>query len=647
MIQKTLFKTLFLLIQRGALWAALCLLGSLTMPSNALPLTFTADFAVWNGPPLVKTKFGVYQTPLITLPELLNATALLEEINVHDFRYEIGWGKPDVLAHDQISGTAAQPHIDFAMLDAFTRLLAAQRVKPLFALTYCPDPLKSRQEWAAWKDMPGDLSVWQGLLESYVAHLRRTPGMAGSLYEIWNEPDMPEGVGKMFFTGSPQDYLKLYAASAPGVRRGDSDALVGGAAIAYDLRYFTPLLSQPLDFASIHAYEDYASHIRSLRSAIPNRPELPILLTEYASFNHFGREAPVSRHPGAERFFRDARQMLNYPDVAKVYWAQWIDDALGMVTKDGHRKALFNAFKIYGMMPVDRNPVLPDGADSVNLMASSDEHNGGVVVWNENTSEREVTIHLKHLPFSSGLLEVYRIDADHASYIDKAASENLSVCETFRIQAASQAVWTGKIPAESVVYLKAFDSAKPSPLPSAPIGNYIQTHRWFFDRASKACSDFDPQSGIARLDMGDSDFGLAQIGAVIEHPAGRFAVQVKKEGPFQAQDSNALFGLRLDFSSRRGGWSKSVLFHNGLYNKGRSSALPWGQGGAAPDVSLLQSEMNEGKPFLINLARIAPPDWDQKRVLLSFILQNAGRGSKARITLTAKESSGAAPGASR
>ena len=631
-------------MRRGKLWAALFIIRGLTMLSCASGQTFTADFSVWSGPPLVKTKFGVYQTPLISLPQLLNSTPLLEEINVQDLRYEIGWGKPDVLAHDQISGTAAQPRIDFSLLDALTRRLAALRVKPLFALTYCPDPLKSRQEWAAWKDMPNDLSIWRFLVEFCVSHLRQTPGMAGSLYEVWNEPDMPEGAGKMFFTGSPQDYLKLYTASASGVREGDRDALVGGAAIAYDLRYFTPILSEPLDFASIHAYEDYDSPIRSLRGAIPNRPDLPILMTEYASFNHFGKDAPVSRHPGAERFFRDARQMLNYPDLAKVYWAQWVDDDLGMVTKEGRRKALFNAFKIYGMMPVDRNPVSPDGADGINLMASSEDHNGSVVVWNENATEREVTVHLKHLPFSSGGVEVYRIDAAHASYIDNAASENLSVCESFPLQNASSAVWTGKIPAESVVYLRASDGAKP-PLPSpSPIGTCIQTRHWFFDRTSKAASDFDPITNIARLDMGDSDFGIAQIGVVLDHPAGKFVVQVKKEGPFRAQDSNALFGLRLDFSSRNGGWSKSVLFHNGLFDKRRSAALPWGKGGAAPDVALLQSEINAGKPFSVELARIAPPDWDKKRVLLSFTLQNAGRGSKARITLTAKGADTPSPG---
>lgn len=613
------------------------------MNSVAAAQTFHVDFSQWSGPPLVKTKFGVYQTPLVTLPDLLRSASSLQEINIQGLRYEMGWGKLESLASDQISGTAQQPQIDFSALDAFTRTLADQHIKALFALTYCPTPLKSRPEWAGWKDLPNDLRAWQHLVHSYVAHLCSKPAMAGSLYEVWNEPDMPEPNGKMFFSGTPQDYLKLYAASAAGVRQADPDARVGGAALAYDLRYFTPLLSLPptlsLDFASIHAYDNYASQLNNLRGAVGNRPELPLLLTEYASFTDMPPNGPQSRHPAAARFFRDVRGMLNLTDLAKVYWAQWVDaghsPGMGLLTWDGHRKALFNAFKIYGRMPVDRSPVTPDGEGGVNVVASSDTHTAGVVIWNETAAERTVTLHLKRLAFTSGTLQTYRIDARHGSYVDNIAAEDLQAEET-AFQHASEVTWTGKVPAESVVYLSAFDASGSSLLTPASIGTCLQSHYWFADRHSGAYSDFDPRTAIARLGMGDSDVGVAQIGSVIEHPANRFTVQVAKQGSFHRQDNNTLFGLRIDFASRRGGYSKSVLLHSGLFSAKRTSVLPWGRGAAVADVCLFRQEMNTGKPFLVDLSRLAPANWDRKRILISFLLQNASRGSQARLLLRKK-----------
>lgn len=597
---------------------------------------FEADFSRWTDPPLVKTRFGVYQTPLISRERLLNSVALLGEIGVHDLRYELGWGKPDVLAHDQVAGTAAAPTIDFTLMDAFASRLAAQDVRPLFALTYCPNPLKSRPagEWAAWKDLPRDLAAWQTLCRDFTSHFASvTPKPA---YEAWNEPDMPDPTGKMFFSGGPAEYERLYASTAAGVRNGDPDAPVGGAAIAYDLRYFQPLLSKPLDFASIHAYDNWAAQVAHLRSALRERPQTPIFLTEYASFKEFSKTGPVSRHPAAARFFRDVKGMLAQPDLAKVYWAQWMDDSLGLLTGDGHRKALFNAFKIYAMLPADRCAVTPDGANGVNVLAASSETQAGVVLWNEADAQRTVSVRLRRLPFARGTLRVYRIDRYHASYGDDPASENL-VPERQQTLSGFETSWTGTIPPQSVVYLKVSTNAGGGrPVPPARLGNVVRTHYWFPDRDAPAYADFDPRTGTARLGMGGRDAGVAQTGVVLDSPARRFTVQVKKAGPFAARDKNSLFGLRVDFAARTGGYGKSVLFHGGLYDPRRDQALPWGAGGATPHAVLRRNEMNTGRPFLVDLDRLAPPNWDRKRVLVSFLLQNAGAGSRARVVLAAR-----------
>lgn len=596
---------------------------------------FRVDFSRWSGPPLVKTKFGIYETPFLSQKDLLRSTALMSEAGVRDLRYEMGWGKPDVFAFDQIAGTAAHPTIDFAPLDPFFSELDQRGIRPMLALSYCPVPLQTRTGWQAWKDVPNDLAAWRAIARRYAEHYRTALGLRGPLYEIWNEPDMPGDGLKMFFSGIPSVYGALYRSGAAGVRSGDPDALVGGPAIAYDHAYVTPVLAEPVDFISIHGYDNFAGQITGLRRRVQGRPSLPILLTEYASFKEYGPDAPVSRHPGAMRFFRDVNGLLNETDVTTVYWAQWVDDYIGMVTRDFHRKALFNALKIYQtMLPVDRSPVSPPSANDVNLLAASDANNAGIVIWNESTEDRAVALSLDRLPFQKGEAELYRIDREHASYRDRPVEESLSAVDRWPVGGGAFR-WIGTVPAESVAFLKLSDGSKNSLLRPVSIGLHVRDHNWFPDRGEPSgnYADYDPRTSIARLGLGSRDYGTAQSGVVLDRVAPRIRVGVKREGPFRPEGNNALFGIRVDYATKRGGYSRSVLWHDGSFRRDRDARLPWGTRTASVDDGVRFRAIRNVGSFTMDIAAKAPGDWNG-RVLLTPILQDMGAGSRARFILT-------------
>src|SRR5581483_1388853 len=78
-------------------------------------------------------------------------------------------------------------------------------------------------------------------------------------WEVWNEPDL----GKLFWTGTEQDYFELYRRIARAIKEADPSALVGAPAIAKpndDTPYRDELMRQahatqtPLDFYSWHWY---------------------------------------------------------------------------------------------------------------------------------------------------------------------------------------------------------------------------------------------------------------------------------------------------------------------------------------------------------------------------------------------------------
>lgn len=602
---------------------------------SAQAQTLEVDFARASaGPPLVKTKFGVYQTPLATLPRLLDSVALLREAGVRDVRYELGWGKPDVLAFDQIGGTPANLTFDFSTLDAFVGALQRANVRPLLALAYNPTPLQTRTDWARWKDRPSNLDSWRAINRAYAAHLK-TLGARAS-YEIWNEPDMPEPGGKMFWSGDSNDYARLYAQSVEGVQNGDGDALVGGPAAAYDLNYLKPLLDQKLDFASIHGYDNYAGQVAGMRAVLKNRPDVPIWLTEYASFSDLPANGPQSRHAGAMRFFRDAKGLLALTDVTKVYWAQWLDagDAPGMgfITFDGHRKAIYNALMIYNRMPVDRNFVGGTNALGLDAMASSDAHWASAVIWNASDKTQTATVNLRNLPFEDGVLQTFRIDENHASYVDNAASETLSPLQTMPFLGARNQVWRGEIAANSVVYLQATDAATPpvaaSPA-SAEIGDWVRTYHWFPDRDEGSHADFDARSGTARLGTGDGS--QSQIGVVLDNPVQRMTMRVQRTDA-QTQNARTFCAMRLDFQGRDGGWSRGILIHNQSSNRTPAAAMSWGKPGDA-DRFVLQPNLNSARPFTIDLKRLAPANWNGRRVLFSLLLHATAPHCQAKWTI--------------
>lgn len=600
--------------------------------------TFTANFAAPVGPPLVKDKFGVYQTPLSSQAVIQNASPFLTEAQVRDMRYEIGIGKPGVLAYDQVGGSSTTPTYNFSSIDGLLNSWTSVHTFPLLAFTY--DPLPLQRAGGVWQDVPSNLSTWGSINSAYANHFAVADGRPGVWFEQWNEPDLSNSGGKVFFNGTQADYGNIYTNGSAGVRSGDPDARVGGPAIAYDTTYLTQsgMLNQPIDFVSIHAYANYASQLSALRGNVSSRPNLPLLLTEYASYTTFGPTSPNSLHQAAAAFFNDVPGLLSNGDNPKVYWAQWVDDSLGMLTSTLHRKAIYNAYKIYQtMLPVDQVSVSPSTQGNVGSMAATDNHNAGMVLWNNNTSAVTVTVNLNSLPFSGGTAQLYYIDQSNASYSD-GAPENLAVNQQWAVSGNST-TWTGTIQAQSVAFIKASDGSGQSLLGYNSIGNFIRSYYWYYNRTGTTYSDFDPSTSIARVGMGNNNFDVAEIGNVYTNPSNTLTATVTKSGPFSVNDANSLFGLRFDFQNSSGSYNYSVLYTNGLYNSGRTSTLPWGQGTAVPSRVITQNEMNTGLPFQIVLSSIAPADWNKQRVIITPILQNAGAGSSARIVLAPTGSS--------
>ena len=287
-------------------------------------------------------------------------------------------------------------------------------------------------------------------------------------------------------------------------------------------------------------------------------------------------------------------------------------------------------------MPVDRNWVAAMDAKNLDAMASSDAHRASIVIWNSGDVAQAARVNLAGLPFESGVLQTFRVDGEHASWVDNPASETLVPTQTQPFRGARERVWQGEIPAQSVVYLQLSDAKTPPLMAPPKLGDWGRVYYHFSDRNSQTYADFDARTATARLEL-DNELGTAQIGVILDDPAPRVRVQVQTRGRNRGEVGGArsLLAVRVDYRARDGRYTRGTLFYDGLYDQTRAEPLPWGANEPAPRP-VFERKLKSGEPWIIDITRLAPPDWDGKRVRFSFVMRDTGRGSSAKFVLARK-----------
>lgn len=602
-----------------------------------------ADFSLRSDPPLIKTKFNVYQTPLAPMSRLERDMPLLKELQIRSLRFETAWGKSVDFNAPSIRGTFPDFTYNRSDYARFLKGVTTQNVYPLLTVGYNPEPLKPGKDP---RDKPNDMKAWYKISKDFAAWWKQA-GIKPIDYEIWNEPDL-----HIFFNGTKADYFDIYKAGAAGIKEGDPNAKVGGPVAAFSAWYkdflsFVKSNNLPLDFLSGHAYANARQQLDSMRSALGryNWPGVETYMTEYASYTSapntdIAQGGAQERYVAAADFLRDAKMFLNYTELTKVYWAQWLDvellskegkwyynkgtDKMGLVDLTGKRKALFNGFKIYNMMPVDRNKVIIDGK-AADAMASSDANNAALVIWNPANVDTTITVDLKNLPFSKGKITVYRIDSKHSSYYENNGKDELEETETMPL-ASNTFNWSGTLPAKAVIFIKLSDQTAQSELKPNAAAQDIRTYHWFYDRGNSSYADFDRNTWIARLGMGsEKDTAISQIGIEMIHIPNQLRIKAEAFGDIHAIDKNSFLGYRLDFMDNSKKYVKSILFHGSLLNRHRSIVLPWAKGGKADTTKFIN--INDAK---VNIVKLAPKNFNGKLVL-SFILQNTGKNTGVKF----------------
>ena len=131
------------------------------------------------------------------------------------------------------------------------------------------DPEATVFEYGAGISVPHDWEAWGALCRGLAEHLVERYGIdevAGWGFEVWNEANL-----EVFWTGTRDEYFKLYDLAVEAVKSVDSRLLVGGPATAAagwipDFLDHVVEVGAPLDFLTTHTYGNLPLDIReSLR----------------------------------------------------------------------------------------------------------------------------------------------------------------------------------------------------------------------------------------------------------------------------------------------------------------------------------------------------------------------------------------------
>ena len=285
-------RALVVLLTAGAVWIG----GGLAAqaPPNAGPVTIQVDASSRRGPLTPMWAWFGYDEPNYTYMKdgrkLLSELAALSPVPVYvrahnllttgDGTPALKWGSTNAYTED----ADGKPRYDWTIVDRIMDTYVQRKMKPLVEIGFMPEALSSKPQpykhdwkpgvpynriYTGWTYPPKDYDKWRELVSEWVRHSIARYGKAeveSWYWEVWNEPDIG------YWSGTPEEFRKLYDYAADGVKRVLPTARVGGPHttgpngpraqqllrefLEHCLRgknYATGKVGSPLDFIAFHA----------------------------------------------------------------------------------------------------------------------------------------------------------------------------------------------------------------------------------------------------------------------------------------------------------------------------------------------------------------------------------------------------------
>ena len=394
--------------------------------------------------------------------------------------------------------TQGIPIYNWQYIDRLYDFLLSINVKPFVELSFMPKALASGNKTVFWWNgnvtPPKSYEKWADFMRHLVAHFQDRYGhdeVKSWYFEVWNEPDLHN----IFFTGTKEDYFKLYEVTSKAIKSVSSDYRVGGPATAmgqWDQSFieFCQSNDVPLDFISSHAYgvkqgfvdttgqrgtvidadtNSVIGRMVSERKMIDASPisDLPLHFTEWSSaytptdFMHDTYQQAafiLSKVKGAYQSV-NSMSYWTFTDIFEENGPRMtpFHGGFGLINYEDLKKPAFYAFKFLNEL----GPTELTNSDSASWVCKSSDGSVQVLFWNytpivppEGTNDQQfyrqeipakdfgrVELCFTNLPPGSYSLTIYqtgyRANDVFTSYLDLGAPSQLTPSQVGVLREAS------------------------------------------------------------------------------------------------------------------------------------------------------------------------------------------------------------------
>jgi xylan 1,4-beta-xylosidase len=363
------------------------------------------------------------------------------------------------LAHDELGVEAVRAHAildddlgtyrevdgrpvhDFAGIDRIYDRVLALGMRPIVELSFMPrglasDPSRTVFDYGAIVSPPKSWDRWAALVRDLTAHLVDRYGLdeiCHWAFEVWNEANLD-----VFWSGTRDEYMRLYDVSVAAVKSVDRRLVVGGPASAAG-KWVDELLSHcrahgsPIDFVSTHTYGNAPLDLRPI-AARHGYPGLPQWWTEWgAHASHFN---PVHDSPWSAAYLVRGMASAMGRTEALAYWTisdhfeelgrppKLLHGGFGLLAVGNLRKPRWWGLWMLEQLLAERlaTTVEGDGAgDMVQAIGSrADDGRITIVAWNGTVDvakaggapllDRSVALRVSRLPADRYRLRHRRLD---------------------------------------------------------------------------------------------------------------------------------------------------------------------------------------------------------------------------------------------
>ncbi len=367
----------------------------------------------------------------------------------------------------------------FFNADQIIDFLLSIGMKPFVELSFMPEALASGHvtvfHYRANVTPPRDYKQWAALIKKLVAHWVERYGIdevSEWFFEVWNEPNL-----RAFWTGTQDDYFKLYRHTAEAIKQLDARLRVGGPATAKnewieEFINFCDKKKVPADFISTHHYptdalgnegDDTETQLANSRRSILREQAQdtfrrasgkPIYYTEWNATSN-PRDARYDEPYSAAFVMKTVLEMnelvegysfWTFSDIFEENYFPSIPfhGGFGLLNLHGIPKPTYRAYEL--LHSIGTEQLLVDGIhETVNAWAVRQENTLTVLLTNHalprhSIKSEQVRVRIMEAPLPRAA-HIKRIDEDHANprrfWHEMGEPEYLSRLDVEQLEAAS------------------------------------------------------------------------------------------------------------------------------------------------------------------------------------------------------------------